>query len=333
MDTDRRNPYIILGVDYGADKSAAAVGFAQATRRIRNDPSGPFSLEDATWALHQVEQAAEDPSNSVGWYRVPADPEAYGFGAEEGILRPAPINLPRRSTDSTAAIRELQAEVLERHLSTAVSAAALPVDEIPALPVEARHRLSWGSRLAPVFAVLLVGVIGVLGVAVALELNDDDRAAPATEVQGAAADSDSTDASGQLVWAADSCVSVASQVARLVECPATEGYTVHSSLLDSAVPLSGDESDQLQYGLLLLGIDPGPDGDVSLGALIEASSTLRLPEGSTPRDVLLAVTVALDEAHASDPSAFTLRSRGSEHCGYLPHVVTVDGVYCLLPPG
>jgi hypothetical protein len=57
--SDRRNPYLILGIDHGADATQASAAFARATRRLRNHPGPPYTIEDLTWALHRIEQRAQ----------------------------------------------------------------------------------------------------------------------------------------------------------------------------------------------------------------------------------------------------------------------------------
>jgi hypothetical protein len=94
--TDRRNPYLVLGIDHGADAAEAAAAFARATRRVRNDPDAPYAIEDITWALHNIEQAETDPEKSLDTFRVPADPSVY-LDARLNELLPPPTPLNRTS--------------------------------------------------------------------------------------------------------------------------------------------------------------------------------------------------------------------------------------------
>ena len=103
--TERRNPYLILGVPYGASKSEAANAFAQATRRLRREPDGPYSLEDLNWALHQVEQVQDDPESAVAIFRVPANPEVYAVRGH-GLLRPEPQPMSRQSPPADEELHE-----------------------------------------------------------------------------------------------------------------------------------------------------------------------------------------------------------------------------------
>ena len=42
---NRRSPYLILGVPYGASKNDAARAFARATRRLRRQSDAPYDLD------------------------------------------------------------------------------------------------------------------------------------------------------------------------------------------------------------------------------------------------------------------------------------------------
>lgn len=97
-DQSRRNPYFILGVDYGASVSAATAAFGKKSRKVRRDSDAEFSVEDLTWALSQVEQAATRKEQELGeWFYVPADPEPYEISATEGILLLPVQPLPRET--------------------------------------------------------------------------------------------------------------------------------------------------------------------------------------------------------------------------------------------
>jgi len=100
MANERRNPYVILGVPFGATAEEARSGFAKASRRIRTEQGAMYSMEDLTWALHQVEQIIEDPSKALHVYRIPADPHAT-LTARPGVFRPEPERIQRQSPPST----------------------------------------------------------------------------------------------------------------------------------------------------------------------------------------------------------------------------------------
>lgn len=118
----RRNPYLILGVDYGAPNAAASKAFARASRRLRNDPDAPVSVEDLTWALQQVEHENTDPESSVDYFRVPADPTAYEVTATEGVMLMPVVPLTRRTGPiSEEEMTSLVAEILTTCETTMVN--------------------------------------------------------------------------------------------------------------------------------------------------------------------------------------------------------------------
>jgi hypothetical protein len=95
--TDRRNPYVILGIPFGASEREARAGFAKAKRRLRQDPEHPFSLEDLTWALHQVEQIILAPELAFEVYRIPA----MSTPDPVGVFNPEPHRLARATEPAT----------------------------------------------------------------------------------------------------------------------------------------------------------------------------------------------------------------------------------------
>ncbi|WP_373070823.1 hypothetical protein [Gemmatimonas sp.] len=105
--SDRRNPYLILGLPYGAGRAEATKALAKRSRQARRDGAFPYELEDLTWALNQVEMQIEDPVSGLDTFRVPADHEVFDLPPGPGLLRPAPQALPRRSPASTTADRQV----------------------------------------------------------------------------------------------------------------------------------------------------------------------------------------------------------------------------------
>lgn len=97
MSADRRNPYVILGIPFGSSTQAARSGFARASRRVKGDANARYTMEDLTWALHQVEQIVEDPELTFHIYRLPANPDALAASRGTGVFNPQPVRLPRRS--------------------------------------------------------------------------------------------------------------------------------------------------------------------------------------------------------------------------------------------
>jgi hypothetical protein len=114
---DRRNPYVMLGIPYGAPKDVANRAFvrrAKGQRRRRvSDVSTSTDLTNLTWALNQVSENTRDPRTALHVYRVPADPAAFEPDGE-GVLRPGP-ELMGRTTDSSEGerVRLLEAARLE----------------------------------------------------------------------------------------------------------------------------------------------------------------------------------------------------------------------------
>lgn len=122
-----RNPYLILGVDFGASADTARRHFALAARRIRRE-GGRWSREDLTWALHEIEATDDDPQDSVWTFRVPADPSAFDAPGG-GLYRPAPIPLARRSPPTSAdEVAQLRSQAARELLDVALAAGANAID-------------------------------------------------------------------------------------------------------------------------------------------------------------------------------------------------------------
>ncbi len=121
--TDRRNPFLILGVDFGASADEASAAFAKAARRLRRDPDATYSLEDATWALHAIEQAEVDPVHAVDHYRVPADPGLF-VGIDALLEEPIPMGPSDMDLEETLA--ELEEEALTEWLADALGGLFTP---------------------------------------------------------------------------------------------------------------------------------------------------------------------------------------------------------------
>lgn len=114
---DKRNPYIILGVPFGASHSEARAGFARANRSLRRNPDAIYSMEDLTWALHQIEQILEEPEHALHVYRVPANPDVLSPRGRPGLFNPDPIPLERRTAGATREdIENLRLEELRSRL-------------------------------------------------------------------------------------------------------------------------------------------------------------------------------------------------------------------------
>jgi len=118
---DPRNPYLVLGVPYGASKDEAARAFARATRRLRRQPNATYQVEDLNWALHAIEQRIDEPASSIDDYRMPADAAVYEIPDGEGALNPPVQPLPRWTQPSEpAALDQLRRGVL-RDVAAAIA--------------------------------------------------------------------------------------------------------------------------------------------------------------------------------------------------------------------
>ena len=100
----RRHPHLVLGIDVGAPADEARRAFARASRQLRrhDGTSSAWTLEDLTWALHQVEQIHTDPEAGLDLLRVPADRSVFA-PAGPGVLDPGVPALARRTAPPTPA--------------------------------------------------------------------------------------------------------------------------------------------------------------------------------------------------------------------------------------
>lgn len=97
MDVDRRNPYLILGLPYGASAEDAQRAFARKVRSVRRNDSSLFTVEDLTWALHAIEHVVEEASASVDFFRVPANRATLAAPRPGELFAPTTSALARRS--------------------------------------------------------------------------------------------------------------------------------------------------------------------------------------------------------------------------------------------
>ena len=192
---NRRSPYLILGVPYGASKNDAARAFARATRRLRRQSDAPYDLEDLNWALHAVEQRIQDPATSIDDFRMPADTSVYQLPAGEGILNP-PATLYRRRTppsDSTdldalhtAVLVEIAGEVAAECRNTPLpalhyfpgdtgygdSAGSTPhasgAGAVASAAAESRERPSHRRRALGVVTAALIGIAAIIAIAIGI---------------------------------------------------------------------------------------------------------------------------------------------------------------------
>jgi hypothetical protein len=117
---ERRNPYIVLGISFGASREEANKAFARKAKALRRRGGhGHTALTDLTWALNQVDEAIRQPETELGIYRVPADPHAYD-GVGVGVFNPPPERLPPHP-GAEAALADLQAAAAHEYLTHLVS--------------------------------------------------------------------------------------------------------------------------------------------------------------------------------------------------------------------
>jgi hypothetical protein len=117
-----RNPYLMLGVDYGTPPDQARRSFARAAKRVRRATASAITTEDLTWALHQIESHETDPFDLVTEFRVPADSEVYEPGGT-GLFAPPARPLDRRTTTTEADLDAVRTG-LANELSALLAAAA-----------------------------------------------------------------------------------------------------------------------------------------------------------------------------------------------------------------
>ncbi len=115
MSNDTRNPYIILGIPYGSNQKQALDGFAKAKRTLRDHPEKTENtIEDLTWALHQIEQIIVSPVATLDVYRIPANIKLVADN-HPGIFNPPPHAATRQTqaTDNTT-LQQLQNAALKQ---------------------------------------------------------------------------------------------------------------------------------------------------------------------------------------------------------------------------
>jgi hypothetical protein len=149
--TDRRDPYLILGIDHGTDAAHAAAAFARATRRVRTDAEPRYTIEDITWALHRIEQAETDPEASLDSFRVPADPTVYFDGQVDRLLPASSPLGPATSTRGTGRqLLEDRALLTElRHDLTEACSAMLDAPAIEPAPIDLSPEANQPTTRAP----------------------------------------------------------------------------------------------------------------------------------------------------------------------------------------
>lgn len=111
-----RNPYLILGLPFGASRDEANVAFARRGRVLRRQgDAGKAELMELTWALNQIDEALADPDSAIDIYRIPADPNAFDPEGR-GLFTPPPERMERRTeasnTEARSSVERSIAEML-----------------------------------------------------------------------------------------------------------------------------------------------------------------------------------------------------------------------------
>jgi hypothetical protein len=104
---EARNPYLILGIPFGATREQANIAFARRTKALRRaGGQNRDQLTDLTWALNQLDQIAAHAETVLDVYRIPASAETF-TSPGPGVLSPPPEPLPPRGGDRDAALAHL----------------------------------------------------------------------------------------------------------------------------------------------------------------------------------------------------------------------------------
>jgi hypothetical protein len=188
MPDDRRNPYVLLGLPYGASPGEVRRAFARRTREVRWGDGSEIDVSDLEWAVARIELERADPSATFGTYRAPADPAVLRPPAGFGLLAPVPRAAGRRSPvtpdDELAVIYDAARLDAAQHLldRTATGTgrkldrlgdAPQPTVTVPTMPVRRRGWLP--------MALVAVVAVAVLGAAAFSTLTGgDDETAPTT---------------------------------------------------------------------------------------------------------------------------------------------------------
>jgi hypothetical protein len=194
MTDDPRNPYLVLGVPYGTSRAEATRAFAERSKRARRDAASPYSIEDLTWALQQVEANLDDPINSVDHFRVPDDVDAPRDPTGPGLLRLSTTPLSRRahsSTPSAMAVPRDPVILVPDRVRAVPDPRPIPVhpgsaDEFQFDDAPVGRRARW-----PILVVLAV-LVGGFGVAVVVSSGQDSDAVVAAPTSLAPATTETT---------------------------------------------------------------------------------------------------------------------------------------------
>jgi hypothetical protein len=106
---ERENPYLVLGLPFGASREEAQQAFVRRTKALRAQRNGP-ALTALTRALQQLDAVQGAPESHLAPYRIPADPTAL-HGDGPGVFDPPP-------PPAGGATREQLCDLIRQHART-----------------------------------------------------------------------------------------------------------------------------------------------------------------------------------------------------------------------
>lgn len=118
--TDRRNPWLILGMDYAGPAEEVVTHMAAKLRALRLLADPPFDRDDIVWASNKAKENGRDHFWRVPATSWPPDPPPD----DAGLFRPPPAALKRSSVPvtaedvteaATAVIRSFLQQVADSH--------------------------------------------------------------------------------------------------------------------------------------------------------------------------------------------------------------------------
>ena len=124
---ERRNPYLILGLPFGASRDEAQRAFARRKRQVRGDAA---AQTDLTWALHEIDEVLREAQSELAPYRMPADPDAFSVSGT-GVFAPPPESAGFSDREVQDALRELRAAAAREYLQVLVQQRSRQIRPLP----------------------------------------------------------------------------------------------------------------------------------------------------------------------------------------------------------
>lgn len=111
---ERRNPYLLLGIPFGASRDEVSKAY---TRKVTaSKAAGGTPQADLAWALLQIEKGPQPPEAGLAPYRVPADPQ-WSYVDGPGVFAPPPETPSATDTAVQAAHQALQLSAAHEYLN------------------------------------------------------------------------------------------------------------------------------------------------------------------------------------------------------------------------